>query len=83
MYNTFKPPPPKDTDMFNRAMVYIESYVLHITSWVAINFLKLNNLKTEFLLIGSHYGALVSCSHIHIGNEQVPHLYQLRNVTSF
>ncbi len=34
-------------------------------------FLKLNDLKTKFLLIGSHYGALVPCFHIQIGNEQV------------
>ncbi len=39
---------------------------------MAINFLKLNDIKTELLLIGSWYGALVPCSHIQMGNEQVP-----------
>ncbi len=62
---------PMDTDTFNRAMANIESCILDIRSWMTTNFLQLNDLKTEFLLIGSHYGALVPCSHIQIENEKV------------
>ncbi len=58
----------------------IESCVLDIRSWVAIYFLTLNDLLTELLLIGSHYGALVTCSHIQIRNEQVPPSVSPRNL---
>ncbi len=34
-------------------------------------FSQLNDLKTELLLIGSRFGAMVHYSHIQIGNEQV------------
>ncbi len=47
---------------------------------MAINFLKLNDLKTELLMIGSRYGALVPCSHIQIGNEQVAPSVSARNL---
>ncbi len=42
--------------------------------------LKLNDLKRELLLIGSHYGALLPCSHIQIGNEQVPPSVSAQNI---
>ncbi len=76
----FKPPSHKDPDMFNRAIANIESGVLDIRSWMVINFLKLNDLKTELLLIGSRYGSLVPCSHIQIGNEHVPPSVSARNL---
>ncbi len=82
LYISFKPPSRKDPDTFNRAIANIKSCVLDNRSWTAINFLKLNDLKTELLLIGSSYGALVSCSHIQIGNDKVPHLYQLGTLVS-
>ncbi len=44
------------------------------------NFLKLNDLKTELLLIGSRYFALIPCSHIQIGNEQVPTSVSVQNL---
>ncbi len=76
LYIAFKPPSRKDPDIFNRAIANIESCVLDIRSWMAINFLKLNELKTELLLIRSRYGALVLCSHI-------PHMFQLGTLASF
>ncbi len=59
----------QDTGTLNRVMANIESCVLDIRSWMSTNVLKLNDLKTEFLLFGSCYGALVPCSYILIGNE--------------
>ncbi len=58
-FNTFKPPSPQDTDTFNGAMANIKFYVLCIQSWMTTICLKLNDPKTEFLLVGSRYGALV------------------------
>ncbi len=69
---------PNGPDTFNRAIANIESCILNIMSWMATNFLKLNDLKTDFLLIGSRYGALVPLSHIQIGNEQV-----LQSISAF
>ncbi len=40
-------------------------------TYILIYFLKLNDLKTELLLIGSCYVALVTCSHIQIESDQV------------
>ncbi len=71
LYIAFKSRSHKDHDTFNRSIANIKSCILDIRSWMATNFL-INNLKTELLLIGSCYGALVPCSHIQIGNEQVP-----------
>ncbi len=47
---------------------------------MATNFLKLNDLKTKLILIGSRYGALVPCSHLQIGNEQVPPSLSAQNL---
>ncbi len=47
---------------------------------MVIKFLKLNAPKTELLLIGSHYGAVVPCSHIQIGNEKIPSSVPARNL---
>ncbi len=82
LYIAFKPPSHKDPDPFNRATANIESHVLDIRSWMAINFLKQNDFKTdvELLLIGSHDGALVPCSHIQIGKEQVPPSVSAQNL---
>ena len=38
---------------------------------MADNFLKLNDPKTEFLLVGSRFRSMVPCSHIQIGDERV------------
>ncbi len=54
---------------------------MYIRSSMAINFLKLNDLKTELLLIGSRYDVLVPCSHIQIGNEQVPPSVSAQNLS--
>ncbi len=40
MYIAFKPPSHEDPDTFNRAIANIESGVLDIRSWMAINFLN-------------------------------------------
>ncbi len=48
---------------------------------MAINILKLNDLKTELSLIGSRYGILVPCSHIQIGNEEVPPSVSAQNLS--
>ncbi len=47
---------------------------------MAINFLKLNDLKTELLLIGSRHSALVPCSHIQIGHEHIPPSVSAQNL---
>ncbi len=80
LYIAFIPPSHKDPATFNRAIANIESCVLDIRSWIAFNILKLNNPKTELLLIGSHYCVLVPCSPIQIGNKQVPPSVSTRNL---
>ncbi len=80
LYIVFKSPSHKDPDTFNRVISNIESCVLDIRTCIAINFLKLNDLKTEFRLIGYRYRALVPYSPIQIGNEQIPPSVSARNL---
>jgi hypothetical protein len=59
----------------------MEQCVREIREWMAENFLKLNDPKTEFLLIGSRFRPQVSCSHIKIGEEQVVPTASARNLS--
>ena len=49
----------------------LEACVKHIDSWIALNRLKLNQDKTELLLISSRYRESLALIHLQVGVEKI------------
>jgi hypothetical protein len=59
----------------------LESCIQEIRQWMKINFLKLNDNKTEFILIGSQQKLnKITDLHITIGDSVIPPAEQVRNL---
>ena len=71
---------PKPTDE-NVALDKIELCVAQVSSWMAENFLKLNNSKTEFIILGSRQQLeKVSVNELQIGDIKVTSVDSVRNI---
>ena len=62
-------------------LAILESYINNIKDWMQVNFLKLNDSKTEFIMFGSKH----SLSHsenrnIKLGNHQIATVETVRNL---
>ena len=58
----------------------LEVCVKHIDSWMVLNGLKLNQDKTELLLISSRYRQSPVLSHLHVGDEKICPSESTRNL---
>ena len=78
LYLTFKP---TDTDSLTHAMSVMECCIEDVRAWMACNFLKLNDDKTEFLLIGSPwYLGQLEKPILTIGNSTIVPVTSARNI---
>ena len=70
-----------DPDDVDAAKAQLESCITDLRDWVAKNKLKLNDTKTEFLLISSRYShCKPDISSIQIGNSNIPAASSARNI---
>ena len=72
-----------DPDQCNidAAINRLETCIDDVKSWMSHNYLKLNDDKTEFMVIGSKYQtAKVHVSHIRVGNSKVIPSSEVRNL---
>ena len=75
IYMAFKP------HEYSSSILHIEHCIEEIRHWMHNNFLKLNDSKTEFLIIGSkHLRAKTVIDNIRIGNEQIAPSTKARNL---
>jgi len=76
LFLAFKPGIDEDV-----AISKLEECILHVRSWMAQNFLKLNDDKTEFLIIGSrHQLAKVKTKSIRVGLSEIQSSDCARNI---
>ncbi len=71
-----------DTSQLTHGMAQVERCIEDIRSWMASNFLKLNDSKTEFLTLGSRQ-QLEKVNNdicINIGNDHIGRTHQARNL---
>ena len=63
---------PFDPQNSKIAMLQMEACIVEIKSWMAHNFLKLNDDKTEFIMLGTHHDIMsVSEWTVSVGEEEV------------
>ena len=58
----------------------LEACVKHIDSWMVLNRLKLNQDKTELLLISSRYRQSLALTHLQVGEEKICPSESVRNL---
>ena len=58
----------------------LEARVKHIDSWMVLNRLKLNQDKTEMLLISSRYRQSLALSYLQVGEEKICPSESVRNL---
>ena len=58
----------------------LEAYVKHIDSWMVLNRLKLNQDKTELLLINSRYRQSLALTHLQGGEKKICPIESVRNL---
>ena len=72
---------PPTQDSADRTITTIESCISEIRKWMRENFLKLNDGKTEFILIGSKQQlSKVKVPHITIGDSNITPVSHVRNL---
>ena len=77
LYFSFKP----SKEFADESIGHIESCVYEIQAWMQDNFLKLNDDKTEFMIIGSRQQlSKVSIPNITIGDSVITPVPQGRNL---
>jgi hypothetical protein len=70
-----------NVDESKNAFIKMEQCIRDIRTWMASNFLRLNDSKTEVLLIGSkHILKKVPGSELHIGNDNIVPTNTARNI---
>jgi len=68
-------------DKMNIAIEQLEDCIADIRSWMAKNFLKLNDDKTEFLILGTHRQLKkLSPATLHIGESEIQTTDSARNI---
>ena len=76
IYTSFKPDSPTTEKL---ALITIESCVADVRRWLINNKLSINDLKTEFQIIGtSQQLAKININEISVGKYQIPNLKRLR-----
>ncbi len=58
----------------------VETYISELREWMAINFLMLNDDKTVFLVIGSHFKDPPHLSNLTIGSTEITKSNSARNL---
>ena len=77
LYMSFTP----TQDCAKQTIENIESCICEIRKWMRENFLKLNDEKTEFILIGSRQQlSKVKVPHLTIGDSNIPSASSVRNL---
>ena len=71
---------PVDELSANSCKADIEACIKDIRKWLAENFLKLNDEKTEFLLISSKTSTTTSIQSIQVGNDSIQTSDKVRNI---
>ena len=78
IYTTFNP---KDQTSINNALSSIASCITEIKSWMTKNCLKLNEDKTEFLVLGSpHSTRIMPTVELNIGDSSIKPTTSVRNL---
>ena len=68
-------------DQENSARQKLELCIAEVRSWMARNFLKLNDEKTDFMVVGSKYHlSKVTTSHITIGDSHISDSEFVKNI---
>ena len=68
-------------DEIDSAILKMEECIIEIRTWMASNFLRLNDEKTEFLVIGSkHHLSKISDSFLAVGNDSIKSTPSARNI---
>ncbi len=76
LYVTFKPSVNE-----NNALDQMQQCIAAIKSWMAMNWLKLNDDKTEFIILGSPCNLdKVTTQHITVGDHKIKKSAQVRNI---
>ena len=76
IYIPFTPGIDEDT-----AYQKLEQCIQEVRIWMATNFLKLNDEKTDFLIVGnSYFIPRILCSSITVGNDKVTPSSSVRNI---
>jgi hypothetical protein len=72
---------PFDPSKSSEAISQLESCIAEIREWMGSNFLKLNESKTEFIVIGSKQQlSLVQCKVIRLGNDEIKCVNEVKNI---
>jgi hypothetical protein len=80
LYIYFKRIEPCFPDSMSAAKAILEKCIQEIRVWMALNFLQLNDDKTECLLISSKYREKIPLNAIRIGNEDITPSCKARNI---
>ena len=76
LYLAFKPGSSETTAMEN-----IETCIEHVRRWMTSNFLKLNDDKTEFIIVGSKQQLTkVSSNSVRVGDVDILHAESVKNI---
>ena len=71
-------------DQESIAMHKLEQCLSEVRAWMAKNYLKLNDEKTDFIVIGSkHNLSKVETSHVTIGNSSIPKSDFVKNIGAY
>ena len=81
IYLSFKPGPTGAQSTQDDCILWIERFIEEIRNWMAMNMLKLNDDKTEFIIFGTHQ-QLKKINHItiRIGSENIVPIDHVRNL---
>ncbi len=78
LYMSFKP---KDQAEANEAVIKLEKCLVEIKEWMSVNKLKLNEDKTEFMIIGTRQQCQkVKIPHIEVNGHQIVPSTSVRNL---
>ena len=84
IYLSFKPGPTGVQSAQDDCILQIERCIKEIKNWIAMNMLKINDDKTEFIIFGTHQ-QLKKIDHItiRIGSENIVPMEHVRNLGFF